>query len=297
MTILQTTPDERRILADIEEKTGLRFSLVGGIPIRDPEVAEQVLPVLAEWVKQLDDGFLRRDVYACFFTPHAYHHLDRLISWWQSEPFPMASECLTQILASLARPCDGKRLWALTKDLPPQAFFCLLWAKLAKFPEVEREVKDRLVAIMQGPNPEIGDLQHIAVVEDPRIRQWFEQQTNSKNRVLKTIAKRVVARGKRLPRAVTHSAVPPERSMEIFSAEVDLSELAQTLKSAEKELGLRFPPAVRGGRFLSAVPVDQWLVAFVNTPDPHVVRLWLRLEDVDCVEIVVTSDAAALHAQ
>jgi hypothetical protein len=152
-------------------------------------------------------------------------------------------------------------------------------------------------AILQRQHPvedegllTVGDLQYISEVNDPRIRKWLEGQVDSPNRDLRTLARRVLARGQRLPKGVEFAAREPDRAGELFSTEVDIWEVRALLARLAKQHALKIPNTVRGARFLSSLDVDRWVSAPIesNTGEPY--RVWFRLEDVDTVEVVLTKE-------
>jgi hypothetical protein len=288
------TPLEKEILDDVKAKTGLSFRLLGGIDTRDRRIAEAVLPVLANWVPKVRDNNHRHALYACFHSPHAYAHMDQLIDWWQNERFSLALSSLTQTLTDLAKPQDAERLWRLCQQFPSRPFRFHLLAKLATLPSRTRaEVRDSLVMVLQdGASLTLSDLSDISKVDDPRIRSWFQGQLNSANKHLRQLAKRVVDRRKRLPKGLAHSAVPPDKSIELFSTEVDLEASSSLLRQIGSDLGLKMPPWIQDLGFLSAATIDHWLTTSIPTKQGTIASLWFRLEDTDTVEIVVTPGTA-----
>ncbi len=223
-----------QVLAEVEAATGCRFRYISSIDSRDKRIAESVLPVLCNIASTVKAPNIRDAIYGRFHTPHAYRFLDDLIAWWQCETYEMALGTLTQDLALLAKPADGLRLWTLCKRLPQRPFHFMLLGKLASFPSVENEVKDSLVrSLREDTSLTVGDLGNIAEVNDPRIRQWFAAQVDSKNRFLKALARRVVAKGKKLPKGVEVSLAPPDRARELFSTEVELGRGAESPGTGE----------------------------------------------------------------
>jgi hypothetical protein len=287
-----SNPVEQTILEDIRNKTGYSFLHIDGIVTRERHVAEAVLPVLREWVPVVSEDEYRGAMIQRFLTPHAHRYMDELIDWWQSERNPLNSTALTQIIASLAQPEDAERLWHLCRASPPKPLQYLLLAKLAKFPAVAREVKDTLVAALRNTRLTIGELQYISKVRDPRIRDWFELQLDSSNAYVSKLARNVVECWKTLPEAVAPAAIPPDRRAEIYSTEVELEEVPQLLQQLRKELGLKIPAGIRKPTFLEALEPDRWALISSVTVNSKPANLWFRMEDLDTVEIVLTSDEA-----
>lgn len=286
--MLEATLMENEILRDIRDKTGLTFRKLGGIDTRDKMIADAVLPVLARWVERLSDVPHRRGIYSRFNTPHAYPHLEEIIGWWTKEPDAIAAGFLTVSLASLIKRGGAERIWKLCQELPPHQFHFMLLSKLANCAAVERQVKDALVDALHTNTLRAGDLSYIAEVKDTRIRRWFAGQVLNADPNIRAVARRVVARGRALPKGVRYAESGPARSVELFSTEANLEDVKPLVKKIAGQFNLRLPAVVNSGMFLSAAEMNRWLVAELYTTDENLVSLWFRLEDVDAVEIVLT---------
>jgi hypothetical protein len=283
---------ESLVLKDVQEKTGLTFRKLGGIPTRDRSIAEAILPVLASWVEKLDDRAHRHAIYACFHTPHAYPYLDKLISWWTTEKDDLALSSLTQDLALLVKCGDADHVWSLCQKLPQRPFHYLLLSKLAPCDAVGRQVKDALVRELNTAALRSGDLSYIAQVEDPRIRQWFEGQINAPDPNVRAVAKRVVSRGKPWPEGLAYAQRAPERSQELFSTEADLEDINKLIQKIASDFELRIPSAIKAGAFLASAEVDRWIrVTHIAAKDGEGTSLWFRLEDINTVEVVLLRES------
>ncbi len=283
-------PLEKSILSDIETRTGLAFRRVQAIPTQDERTASLILPILKNWVGVLKEANYRHTIYYVFGTPFAAPYMDDLIAWWQTETDELASGCLTHVIALVAQPQHAERLWKLCQELPPRPFHYLLLAKLATFASVQDEVKNTLVEALYARAFEPGDLEAIARVDDPRIREWFATQVEASHPVIRSIARRVVERGKRLPRGMMYADRAPDRLQELFSTEVDCEEASSLLTDLSKRLGLRIPAAIRKAGFLDRLELDRWAVVSILNESGGVAGLWFRLEDADIVEIVVAPE-------
>ena len=143
--MLECTPLEKIILADIQDRTGLSFRKLGGIDTRDAYIAMAVLPILAEWVAKVDDRSHRCGIYHRFHTPHASPYVEQLISWWTNESDELSLSFLTQNLALVVECADAQRVWKLCQVLPPRPCHYMLLSKLARCSAVAPEAKDALV--------------------------------------------------------------------------------------------------------------------------------------------------------
>jgi hypothetical protein len=282
-------PLEKIILAEIRDRTGFTFKRIGGIDTRDKEIAEAVLPVLAEWINKVSDHLYRRALYARFHTPYALPYFDRLVSWWVNEQDEIASGNLTQDLALLIECEDAARIWRFCQDLPPKPFHYMLVSKLARCASVALEVKKALVEALNTESLRAADLSYIAQVDDPRIRRWFERRTDSTDPNISLIAKRVIGRRKKLSNSVEYANVAPDRRAELYSTEEDVQNVKCVLEKLAKDFNLKIPAAVKSGAFLSSIGLDRWVAAHISgSSDGKPVTISFRLEDTDTVEIVLS---------
>ena len=74
--MLEATPLEREILNDIQNRTGMTFHKIGGIDTRNKQIADAILPILAEWVERIDDRHHRHAIYARFHLNNAQAHFN-----------------------------------------------------------------------------------------------------------------------------------------------------------------------------------------------------------------------------
>jgi len=282
-------PEERElwktILADVREKTGLSFNWME-FDTKDKTVAHAVLPILATWVATVPSDPLRHAIYTKFSTPHAYPFINQLIEWWQREDFELCVNSLTQTISSLAKELDAQRIWNVLRARGKRrSIDYLLLVKLCAFPKISKEVKDLIVDDIHGRDLRAGDLQEISKVDDPRIRDWFESQINSSNRHVQVLARRIRARRMSLPSGVELSKAPPDRARELFSTEVDLDSLITTLSKLHLDMDIEIPQSLGNLGFLSSIETNRWLKIGPTKSN----FIWLRLEDVDTVELVITA--------
>lgn len=281
---------EKSILDDIKNRTGLSFAQIGAISTRDKAVADLVLPVLKEWVPFVKEANIRGAIFHRF-GPHSDLFLNSLLAWWQMEEDQINASILTQAIVAAAKPINSVHIWRVAQHEAKKPFYFMLLAKLTAFPSVAAEVKDVLAnALNEGAVPEY-ELTFVARVGDERIRRWFESQVESPDVKVRQVARRVVAKGRKLPPSVMVSTAPPDRSAAIFSTEVDLVAVEKTMEKIAGQLDLKIPAALRTASFLSSVQVDQWVKGHIKAAGCEVFDLWLRLEDIDTVEILITRSA------
>lgn len=75
-----------------------------------------------------------------------------------------------------------------------------------------------------------------------------------------------------------------------MSAEVNLWEAPEFLGTAAQKLSVVLPKPLSDLEFLESAPLDRWLATAAYTVTGSPVTVWLRLEDVDAVELVFTQD-------
>jgi hypothetical protein len=277
----------QQIIADIHSKTGLSFLHISGIDTDRPEVAAAVLPVLKEWVPFIEHVNLRQAVYMRFLTRHAQPFMGSLLEWVKREDDRVALSMLVQAIALCAKPSDAERMWQVFHEIRcPDSYYAVM-ARLATFPSTAAAAKEEVVRALENSAPSVSDLQDIVRIDDPRIRRWFEAQTNAAHPVIRTLARRVANRGRSLPRGMEVVTTPPDHGRELFSTEVDLENVPALLRELGEQYGFRIPPGIRSGGFLSRLEVDQWARIGVRTKAAESVILWFRLEDIDTVEILV----------
>lgn len=278
----------QQIIADIRNKTGLSFLKIDGIDTSRSEVAAAVLPVLKEWVPFIEPVNIRHAVYGRFATRHAQPFMGSLLEWVKTESDRLALNDLVQAIALCAKPSDAERVWDVFHEIPRPDFYYAVMARLATFPSTAAAAKDEVVKALERSEPSVSDLQQIVGIDDPRIRRWFEAQTNATHPVIRTLARRVANRGRRLPPGVEMVTTPPDHGRELFSTEADLESVPALLRELSERYGLRIPAGIRSRGFFSRLEVDQWVRVGIRTKATDTVLLWFRLEDIDTVEILVS---------
>jgi hypothetical protein len=286
--VTEATALEKVILDDVEERTGMRFRRVGGIDTRDKAVAGLVLPVLVDWVGRLSEANYRGAVYRCFHTEHARPYLETILSWWMQETDRQNIGFLTQTLALIVDSESAARVWGLYREMRPQPCHYILMSRLAEFTAIGREIRDMLVRNLTSKDLDVPDLLPISRVADPRIREWFLGQQESRDPGIRTIAKKVAARGSALPSWVSRSSAPPDRLTELFSTECDLDKVRPLLVQLAARFRIRLPASVRKASFLWFLETDTWVYVGVETTTNEGAVLWSRMEDYGTVEVVIT---------
>jgi hypothetical protein len=282
-----------RILNDIRLRTGLRCRHVQGIDTSEESVARVVLPILAEWVPFVGHWNMRAAVYTRFTSKHAAPFLASMVEWAKKEENPFAIDCLNFALGTAVQEADAERLWRVMPELPKSPNYYHIVAKLAAFPQVSAEAKAWLDDAMRNGSLGLTELRAISEVDDPRFFAWFAAMVDAPDKRIRALARKVVDRGKRLPKDVQYAAAEPGRAGELFSTEVDLDEIERLLRELARDHELKIPPSIRTGRFLSRLPLDRWVVGMIPSQRYGDVQIYFRLEDFDTVEVVVLPGKSA----
>jgi hypothetical protein len=280
--------DEQAIVEDIVARTNWYVQRLGGYETSDEEVARDVLSILLEWFPRVAgrDNW-RGAIYYRFCTPYAKPYIEILMQWYLQELDKINHMLLESALICTASAEHAQRLWQLCRHRSDMGLQLRLAVKLCRFPSVAAEIKDFLVEwLNRNPSPLHGELQCLLNVRDPRIFAWFKEQLNAPSAGVRSLARRYVERGAKLPAGLAYAEIPPERLHEIYSWEIDLAELQLCLKEVARTFCVTIPARIRSGRFLDTAELDRWLVTQLSREDSRV-SLWFRLEDYDTVEIVL----------
>jgi len=287
--MIQPIAIEYEILADVERVTGLRFQFVDSIPTRNRTVADSVLPILVSWVPKVEDRVQRHTLYRRFHTPHAYRYFDELLSWFRSERDDELRGTVASVLALVVKSRDVERLWTMLRSQTQTDY--LLLSKMANLRSpVQNAIRERVVADLFAARLRRGDLQYVAKIDDPQIAAWFVDQANSPDQLTRNLAKRLAQRAIKPPAGLLSLAGSPARKMELRSAEVELDAVPTVLRQWTEEIGLELSAPFET-QYLSALEPDLWAVVSGVTVNGSPANLWFRMEDVDTVEVVLTSDS------
>lgn len=276
---------QHRIVEEIRSKTGLPCVRIEGLDTSREEIARVTLPILAQWVSFVPEENIRGAIYSRFNSKHASHFLPAMVKWATEERSEWNRESLNFSIATALRPADADYVWQVLPDLAKTPAYFAILARLASIPVVAAKAKLAIVNALEDTKLGMSELIYISEVDDPRITAWFEKKTSSADRRVRAIARKVVDRGKRLPRGVTYAE--PNRSTELYSTEVDIDQTHSLLAQLEEQLNLRLSAAIRKAQFLSRLPVDKWVMTESQMSGDRAVQIFFRLEDFSTVEIVV----------
>jgi hypothetical protein len=276
-----------RIVEEIRSKTGLACVKIEGLDTSHEGIARAVLPILAEWIPVVPEQNIRDAIYSRFNSKHASGFLTTMVRWATEERFERSREILNFAIAKAMRPEDADYVWQVLPDLAKTPAYYAILARLAGMPAMAGKAKLAIANALQDSKLGISELIYISEVDDPRITAWFAQKIDSADRNVRAVARKVIDRGKKLPRGVVYAEHAPHRANELFSTEVDLDQAGHTLAQLEKQLSLRFPPVIRRAQFLSRIPVDRWVMADSQRSSDRSAMVYFRLEDFSTVEIVV----------
>ena len=282
---------EKEILEDVRRRTGIAVS---GLPWfdtkKDERVAKAVLPILAEWLEKPIEG-IRGTIYSLFASPYAKDWIDLIVANWLTCEDELSRSALVSALCIITQDRDAPRIFELMqRDVAKLEDFRLL-AKLAEFPSVERQVRDYMVKVLEEREVGASDLEDASKVRDPRIAEQVRRREHSKVSTVRLVARRFAARSNRLPLGLYRVAEPPSRDYELFSTEVDYEDLKRLLRDLASRFDLRLSSSSikKVCDVLLGAPLDTWLATEVKDKNGRPGGIWLRLEDIDTVEVIVAS--------
>jgi hypothetical protein len=289
--------EEQLILDDITRQTGLVFARIGGIDTRDASIAMAVLPVLAEWIDHPLTNY-RHGISSRFHTPHAKQWADLLVKAWLREEDRLVVFCLAQCLCLTIQQVQAERVFEAIVREPERLEYFGLLAKLALFPTVEQRVKDYVARALEERVLGASDVDDASRVKDPRIAALVAKLVDSPDKYVRQVAKRFVARGKKLPEWIQYTTSQPPRQAELFSTEVDVDKLTTLVRELERRFHLKLLAAAKQLRpVMARAEIDRWMVVSTTDRDEARLQLWIRLEDIDTVEVVLTrGDAETITA-
>ena len=286
---MRTTPElENQNLQDIQEKTGYSFSALQRIDLNDERIAVPVLSVLATWVSRVPSHYRSEIYFMLGFTEFGRPWFEDMLRWWQAESWPEGKSQLTRLIIHYMRDEDGVRVLEMCRDesFPDRG---RLLTRLAKIPELRETAIDLILKDLSSGRYDLEDFKVYAQLDDARVRQYLVSQTASTDPRIRALADRLFVKDRTPPSWITEAAEQPDRTCEIYSSEVDLDDVDRELSKIATSFGL--PKRRLGSRryFLASADRDQWFFGCMGERDGTLAFLWLRAEDEDVVEIIVTT--------
>lgn len=304
MSQCQSPSVEIQLLADVRRRTGRAFGTLNeiGVLVSHGKVSNDdlrvLLPILATWVDHIAEPNWRGFVYQIVSMAGSPRGLfEDVVRWWKTETDQLSRNHLTIILACMLRDSDGERIWQLCKNEPPGTTRAPIWARLAKSPTVRGEVLDAIVSALRSGRFDYWELHEYVKLADPRIVVWFKQHENSENRALRELAKKAARKIPPPPEWLRPVDARPDRTAEVHSREADLSKLDSVLRSIGKKLGVAAPKLGKAKAFLSNAGESQWFMGNFGQVEDRSYLLWLRAEDTDIAEIVITQGQPAVNEE
>lgn len=280
------------ILERIREKTGLAYWWLQGAPTKEKAVADAVLPILAEYLREDCQSGTRCVLYLLFSTRHAQPYFDLLLEHMARTDMPRHEANL--LMVALSSSCSEGQVpdaWKAIQKREPIEDWFLAAVALANRKNAPPEIVATLRKLLDRDDLPAYAFEDIARVKDPKIRDWYRAHLNSPDPQIARIARRVAGRAPRPPKGALYPAPsPPDLATERTSFEIDLDEIAQTIREMKSRYGLQPPAWLAKQTGLSFMDLDKWASIPVGSKTGEVFTLWLRLEDYDVVEIVLTQD-------
>jgi hypothetical protein len=174
-------------------------------------------------------------------------------------------------------------------------FDCIVLSRMARTREFGAQARDQILHRLESGRFIRGDLWEYGKVADARVRTWFEREQQSGPPEIRKIIDKVLKAPVKAPDWVTLSSTEPERERTIYSTEVDLADLDREISGLGKKFQFKARKFGRSKDFLAYVTEGQWFVFLIETmAEP--LTIWLRAEDADVVEIVLTKAGTVSRA-
>lgn len=277
-----------RIAQDLQQKLG--------VPVRNIQqfetatnqhLAEQVLPLAAEWVPRATRGGIRACLYSLFTTKYAHGFVPTMLDWLRVEEHFPAIRAMKSALSMAMRPSDAERVWSVLqfKDLDEADVPFLL--QLAKSKKVGAEVNDAILAGLESGTWSVFSFDRLSSVKDDRIREALFSRVNDPDPEVRKQVRRLFALERPLPKSLRKTRGGPDRRFDLFSTEVDNDRLFVVLTLLESQFGVRVPPEIADLAFLEDLPVDLWFRTAAEGESDAGYTFWFRLETDDVVEVVL----------
>jgi hypothetical protein len=298
--IIDSLREERTIVDEIRNTTGLSYRFIGGIPTDQSDLAAAVLPVLAKRLAKGVQPANRWDIYTRFCTRHARPYLPLLLEQLRGEESPTHRfDSLMRAVGMAARDEDVPVVWSAIRDRKDKdsAGWCAVAGQLANRKTAPPEIVAELLRDLNEGDLSFGDIKDISIVRDRRIRDWFRSQQDSEDKNVSRLARKVSGKSIRVPAGIVRSPIEPNRNGEVESFEIGTEDLPRILREVRSKWGLTLPEWLLKPTALDFLDLDQWVSIDVPTKGGPIFTLWLRLEDYDTIETALTDGSAENSAR
>jgi hypothetical protein len=213
-----------------------------------------------------------------------------MLRWWRSESDPIAKGQLSGLITHFFRESDTQKVWAIVSG--ERSFYgkARLYSRLARSSTVGDEVRRRILIDLNAGDYQVADLNEYARLPYFGIREWFIRQQLSPDKRIRKLAERVAGKSERIPDWLVRSSTGPDRRDEVYSCHGDLKDVDKYLQAIGKKLSIVMPKLGKTKQFLAFAGTDCWFVGALSTQD-SIIHVWLRAEDTDAIELVVTFKA------
>ena len=285
----ELTSQEKEILNDIQRKTGYSYPRIQSMAPRNKKEADEVLPIVADWIDRLSLPNYRHALYFCFGSKYAHDWIPDILKWWKNERDQAAKGHLATIVLNISREQDLELIWgemcASDEDYPFDSAVLLRMTKTAQFGAV---AKQRIIQRLEQGRFQAGDLWNYNKVEDPKVKTWLQVNAEHRDPVIRSVLSKLPKKHSKAPKWLQNATVGPSPDSIIFSAEVDLADLDRLLIDLSRKFEFDLPKIESLKHFFMTVAIDSWHFGTLkgwaeNSPG----SVWFRTEDVDVVEVVL----------
>jgi hypothetical protein len=285
---------ESAMLEDIHHRTGLAYARAQNAVPRSIAEAKKLLSVLAEWIAKLGDIGERRALYSGFGTKLAHAWIGQMLSWWQHETDAPAKGHLTTIIASIMRDSDARQVWDVMCERDEQyPFDSAMLVRMAVIDDFSSLATQRAIDRLMSGRFTAGDLWQYSKLQDARIGEWLTNNRQHEDPTIQKVVRKILlAKPRDWPPWLKVRRTAPKATI-IYSTEVDITKLGETLEELSRRVGFHLPGPVPDSFGFAHLRTNTWLrSAELHRPPDSSPELWIRLEDFDTVEVVLVAGDA-----
>lgn len=286
--IVENLKEEARILNIIHQTTGCEYRRLQGVPVDDQNVAEQVLPLLAEQLSSDCLSATRSDIYELMLmSGRSQPFFEKLLGMVSVEgPSGIETDSwLRAVAESCTDEDEVRRAWVAIQTKERVGSWYEAAAKLANHKTAPAEIAAELRRTLDEENVPSYVAEDISKVKDRRIKDWFRERLDSEDEHIARVARRIAAKPVKAPDGVVYPAAGAWPGIEVESAEVDLPDISGILREYRGRWGLKVPRWLLSRKSLEFMDLGQSAAVDLTSKIGDSFTIYLRMEDYDTIEI------------
>ena len=197
---------------------------------------------------------------------------------------------LTGAIVEAAGDAEVARAWEAIRHRRNNPDWWRVVSFLAKRPTAPESLIDEIVDSLNAGALHPSEIEYMSRIRHRKIVEWFRERQDSKDPALAKLARKVAGKTPAPPEGVTLAGGEPSREGEVESCEIDVDKMPNILREYRKAWALQMPRWLSTQKALDFLPVDKWARVDLKSKVGGPYSLWLRLEDVDVVELVLTRE-------